>query len=121
MVLEQWVLVHADSVPLGVWTPDPELVLDPTTHDPVVVVQPGLLPGPCLGQDTGQLGGAPLGDVWDAKLAVGGFLLEMDSCLGLEDILLQAGEEVRVQCLEVRSAVWHHRNLEDLVPGQRLI
>ena len=58
-VLERGVIIDADGVALCVWAPDPQLVLESALEDPVMVLQPLLLLGPCLSEDTGQLRGGP--------------------------------------------------------------
>ena len=117
-VLERGVSIDADGVALGSWVPDPQLVLEPTMEDPVMVLQPGLLVGPCLGEDSGELPGAPLGTLVQSTLAKPCLLELVGPGLCLEDVLLEAGKEVGVQGLEQGGAVWHHRDLEDLVPGE---
>ena len=62
--------------------------------------------------------GPPLGLVAQPKLAKGCLLLLVGPGLPLQDVLLEAGKEVGVQGLEQRCGVWHHRDLEDLVPGE---
>ena len=118
-VLERGVCIDADGVALVVWAPDPQLVLEPTLEDPVMLLLPGLLAGPCQSQDTGELSGAPLGLVGQPNLAKGCLLLLVDPGLPLQDVLLEAGQEVGVQGLEEGCGVWHDRDLQDLVPGEK--
>ena len=67
-VLEARVLVNADDPALSVWPPDPELVLQGALDNPVRAGGPGLLPGPSICDNCGQLPGPPLGLVLDSDL-----------------------------------------------------